>query len=315
MKVVAITGGVGGAKLALGLSKVLPPEQLTFAVNTGDDFEHLGLYICPDLDSLTYALAERNNTELGWGRADETWHFIEALTELGGTDWFKLGDRDMALHVWRTELLRTGLTLTQATARLTAAFGIRHTVLPMTDDPVSTVVHTERGERLPFQHYFVKQRCVPSVVRFSFEGIESGALNPALAGYLQACDAVVICPSNPYVSVDPILNLPLCRELVRGKLVVAISPIVGGMAIKGPAAKMMQELDVPATPLAIAEHYRDILDGIIVDETDAEYVHNIESSLEIAAIARQTIMLTLADRISLAEETVGFLRSLLTRTG
>ncbi len=302
-KILAITGGIGGAKLALGLSQLLGPEQLVFAVNTADDFEHLGLHISPDIDSLTYALAQQNNQDLGWGRQGETWQFIETLASLGGEDWFRLGDKDMALHVRRTQLLASGHSLTQATQSITQAMGITHRVLPMSDDPVRTLVHTDQGV-LPFQEYFVKQRCQPKVIDFEFQGIEDAQLNPALAAWLAQCDAVIICPSNPYVSVDPMLQLAGFKALLAPLPVVAISPIIGGLAIKGPAAKMMQELNVPTSAAAVAKHYEGLIDGFIVDKTD----ENDSKQIKIPSIVTNTIMVTLQDRVSLAEDTLRFLR-------
>ncbi|NOX49924.1 MAG: 2-phospho-L-lactate transferase [Gammaproteobacteria bacterium] len=302
-KILAITGGVGGAKLALGLSQLLGPEQLVFAVNTADDFEHLGLHISPDIDSLTYALAQQNNQDLGWGRQGETWQFIETLASLGGEDWFRLGDKDMALHVRRTQLLASGNSLTQATQSLTQAMGILHRVLPMSNDPVRTLVHTNQGV-LPFQEYFVKERCQPKVIDFEFQGIENAQLNPDLAAWLAQCDAVVICPSNPYVSVDPLLKLAGFKALLAPLPVVAISPIVGGLAIKGPAAKMMKELNIPASAAAVAKHYDGLIDGFIVDKSD----ENDSKQIEIPSIVTNTIMVTLQDRVSLAKDTLRFLR-------
>lgn len=304
-KILAITGGVGGAKLALGLAKVLNPEELLFAVNTGDDFTHFGLHIAPDIDSLTYALAEQNNQELGWGRAGETWHFIETMASLGGEDWFRLGDKDLAIHMRRTQLLEEGATLTAATAAISRAMGIQHTIAPMSDDPVRTVVHTDAGA-LAFQHYFVRERCAPAVTGFEFAGIDRANLNPLLAGWLNSCDGVIICPSNPYVSVDPLLGLPGMRSALQALPVVAVSPIVGGIAIKGPAAKMMQELDVPASAPAVARHYQGLLNGFVLDNTDADEAAHIE----VPTLTTQTIMDSLERKVQLAEACLEFLSSL-----
>lgn len=316
-KILAITGGVGGAKLALGLSKILPPDELLFAVNTGDDFEHLGLHISPDVDSLTYALAEQNNQELGWGREGETWQFIDTLRGLGGEAWFRLGDKDMALHTRRTQLLGEGASLSQATATITQAMQIAHTVAPMTDAPVRTIVHTHQGD-LAFQHYFVREQCEPAVTGFSFNGIEAASLNPIIDTWLEGCTGVVICPSNPYVSVDPLLKLQGFAERLTDLPVVAISPIVGGIAIKGPAAKMMAELDVPASASAVAEHYEThypgLLSGFVVDQTDEEEATEITNRLELPTIVTNSIMLTLQDRVDLANATLGFLRNLTDQT-
>lgn len=319
MKVLAITGGVGGAKLALGLSQVLSADECLFAVNTGDDFQHLGLTICPDIDSLTYALAQENNQELGWGRAGETWQFIETFGALGGEDWFRLGDKDMALHMRRTELMQQGRTLTEATAEIAGKLGIQHRIAPMSNDPVPTIVHTPEGD-LPFQHYFVRERCRPKVTGFTFAGADQASLNPLIADWLADCDGVVICPSNPFVSVDPMLSLPGMRDALENVPVVAISPIVGGIALKGPAAKMMRELNVPASALAVARHYGGLLDGYIIDKTDEtdtsepesrlKTVEQIHKEINIPTIVAQTIMITLEDRVSLAEEALRLLRSL-----
>lgn len=310
-RILAITGGVGGAKLALGLARVLPAADLIFAVNTGDDFEHLGLHISPDIDSLTYALAQENNQELGWGRQGETWQFIETLDALGGESWFRLGDKDMALHTRRTELIRQGATLTEATAQISRALGVTHEIVPMSDDPVRTIVHSDQGD-LAFQHYFVREQCQPAVSGFSFTGIENAALNPRIRDWLADCDGVVICPSNPYVSVDPLLQLDGFADALSDLPVVAISPIVGGLAIKGPAAKMMAELNVPASAEAVAQHYQDrypgLLSGMIIDNTDEDQQLSITDRLKIPTIVTNTIMITLQDRVDLANATLGFLR-------
>jgi LPPG:FO 2-phospho-L-lactate transferase len=304
-RILAITGGVGGAKLALGLSKVLGPEEVLFAVNTGDDFEHLGLTICPDIDSLTYALAEENNTQTGWGRQGETWHFMDALTSFGGETWFRLGDKDLALHTVRTQLLKGGATLTDATAHIASSLEIEHSIAPMSDDPVRTIVHTANGS-LPFQHYFVREKCNPAVTGFEFAGIEKARLNPRIERWLDDCAGIIICPSNPYVSVDPLLRLDGFADRLNALPVVAVSPIVGGIAIKGPAAKMMKELDVPATASAVARHYGELLDGFVLDETDATEA----AEVEVATLVTKTIMQTLEDRVDLASATLAFLNAL-----
>ncbi|MAD06702.1 MAG: 2-phospho-L-lactate transferase [Gammaproteobacteria bacterium] len=304
-KILALTGGVGGAKLALGLAQILPPEQLLFAVNTGDDFEHLGLHISPDIDSLTYALAQQNNTETGWGRAGESWNFIETLGSLGGEDWFRLGDKDLALHTVRAQMLRSGASLTEATAHIAQHMGIRHTIAPMSDDPVRTIVHCEQGD-LAFQHYFVRERCEPKVSGFSFSGIDQAHLNPLLKSWLSDCDGVIICPSNPFVSVDPLLQLDGFGEALKNLPVVAVSPIVGGIAIKGPAAKMLQEMNMPATAVAIANHYQGLIDGFVVDADDKKLIEQIN----VPTISTPSVMVTLQDRIDLAKACVDFLMTL-----
>ena len=304
-KILAITGGVGGAKLALGLSKILTPDELLFLVNTGDDFQHLGLEISPDLDSLLYALSGKNNPELGWGRANETWACISELEELGADSWFRLGDRDLALHLVRTQMLNQGATLQNVADRLSESLGIDHRIAPMSNDKISTTVNTPNG-KLAFQEYFVREQCEPAVIDFDFEGIDNSKPNPVVMSWLDECDGIIICPSNPYVSVDTILSVPKYRDAFQSKPVIAVSPIVGGLAIKGPAAKMMTELGVPPTPIAVAKHYGSLLSGFVLDQTDHEQAKDIP----IPSIVTQTIMLTLQDRIGLAEQCVRFLEEL-----
>ncbi len=304
-KILAITGGVGGAKLALGLSKILTPDELLFLVNTGDDFQHLGLEISPDLDSLLYALSGKNNPELGWGRANETWACISELEELGADSWFRLGDRDLALHLVRTQMLNQGATLQKVADRLSESLGIDHRIAPMSNDKISTTVNTPNG-KLAFQEYFVREQCEPAVIDFDFEGIENSKPNPVVMSWLDECHGIIICPSNPYVSVDTILSVPKYRDAFQSKPVIAVSPIVGGLAIKGPAAKMMKELGVPPTPIAVAKHYGSLLSGFVLDQTDHEQAKDIP----IPSIVTQTIMLTLQDRIALAEQCVRFLEEM-----
>lgn len=306
MRILALTGGVGGAKLALGLSKILSPQEVAFAVNTGDDFVHLGLHISPDIDSLTYALAEQNNTELGWGRAGETWQCIETMEALGGASWFRLGDKDLALHLHRSELMRGGATLTQATEQICQAMNITHQVLPMSDDPVATIVHSDQGP-LAFQHYFVREQCAPKVTGFEFTGVADAQINAKLALWLEQCDGVIICPSNPFVSVDPLLALPGMRERLAALPIIAVSPIVGGIAIKGPAAKMMAELDMPASAAAVARHYEGLIDGFVLDDTDAQQ----SSEITPPTLVCNTVMDSLQTRIRLAQDCVAFLKTLL----
>ncbi|MFP6681916.1 MAG: 2-phospho-L-lactate transferase [Gammaproteobacteria bacterium] len=311
-KYIAITGGVGGAKLCLGFAHLLTSEQMAFVVNTGDDFNHLGLHISPDLDTLMYTLGRLSNPDMGWGREHETWSFIAALKQLGGDSWFNLGDADLATHVMRTEMLAAESTLTEVTATLSRQLGIEHQLVPMSDDPVRTIVHTETGA-LAFQHYFVRERCVPAVTGFEFDGTEEAALSPQIHAWLDDPDlaGVVICPSNPFVSIDPILAIQEFAEWLRASPVpvVAVSPIVRGEAIKGPTAKMMKELSMPTTADAIAEHYQDFIDGFIIDQQDASLADRI-AALNIETIAVQTVMVTLADRIELARTAIDFLRRL-----
>ena len=303
MTYLALTGGIGGAKLALGLAQVLRPDEVAFVVNTGDDFEHLGLHISPDLDTLTYTLAGRSNIATGWGRGDETWHFMAALEELGGETWFRLGDRDLGLHVERTRMLSAGATLTAVARHVGTALGIAHPILPMSDDPVRTVVHTAQGT-LAFQHYFVRDRCQPQVTGFDFQGAGEAAPNPSILEVLQDCRGILICPSNPFVSIDPILAVAGMRAALKAcpAPVVAVSPIVGDRAIKGPTAKMMRELDVPSTARQVALHYGDLLDGFLLDEQDASQ----HGTLPVRTAVAQSVMVTLEDRIGLARAAIEF---------
>ena len=301
-KVLALSGGVGGAKLALGLSRILATDELTIVANTADDFTHLGLHISPDLDTVMYTLAGLNNQVQGWGLAGETWSMLAAMEQLGGESWFRLGDRDIATHLRRTELLAAGKTLTEVTEELCKQLSLSNTLLPMTDDCVRTFVNTDQGE-LPFQHYFVREQCAPAVRGFSFKGLDSAKPNPAFINLLNddILQAVIICPSNPFVSVDPILKLPgVVKALKRSKaMVVAVSPIVSGMAIKGPAAKMMRELSMPVTANAVAQYYGDLLDLFVIDESDATLVKSIEQN-GISVVTTTTVMKTLEDREHLA---------------
>ena len=305
-RISAVTGGVGGAKLASGLASVLDPSDLAFAVNTGDDFEHLGLKISPDIDSLTYALAGINNTETGWGRKGESWNFLTALKELGGDTWFQLGDKDLALHLHRTSMLNEGKTLTEATEAIATKLGIRHPIIPMSDQPVSTLVNTSDGE-LSFQSYFVKEKCEPEVNGFRFRGIEHASLQEKLDQWIQECHGIIICPSNPYVSVDPFLKLNGVKERLAAIPTIAVSPIIGGKALKGPAAKMMKELGISSSAENVAEHYSAFIDGFVIDEADKESA----KSIKIPTISTNTVMLTLSDSISLAENCLGFLERFL----
>lgn len=303
-RVLALCGGVGGAKLVLGLSHIVAGEDLMVVVNTGDDFDHLGLRVCPDIDTVSYTLAGVVNPETGWGRAGETGEFMAALASLGGEDWFFLGDRDLALHVERTRRLRDGETLSDITADFACRLGVTVNIVPMSDDPVATKVATKEGE-LAFQHYFVRERCQPAVTGFRFQGIDRASPHSRIVEALQnpALEAVVICPSNPFVSIDPILALPGLREaLTRCTApVVAISPIVGGAAVKGPTAKMMAELNVAVTPAAVVTHYAGLLEGFVLDERDATWKRTIERLVPHVSIG-DTLMVNLDRKIALAEQ-------------
>lgn len=312
-QILALAGGVGGAKLAHGLAMTMEAEKLVIAVNTGDDFEHLDFYISPDLDTVMYNLAEINNTETGWGVAGETWNFMDALAGFGGETWFKLGDRDLATHVERTRRLRAGEALSDITENLCSRLGIACAVIPMSDGPVRTIVDTATGDALAFQDYFVRLACAPQVTGFRFDGADRAEPAPALARMLEgaAIGAVIICPSNPYVSIAPMLAIPAMGDFIRTRKVpvVAVSPIVGGEAIKGPAAKMMSELGVEISALGIARHYGELIDGILIDEADRALSSPIED-LGMKVLVTNTIMTGLTDKTRLAEQTVEFAQSL-----
>lgn len=272
--IVALAGGVGGGRMAAGLAAVLPPRELAIVVNTGDDFEHMGFTICPDLDSVMYAVAGVNNPQTGWGRAGETWQFMAEIKRLGAEDWFNLGDRDLVAHVLRREALRRGEPLSQVTRDLCARFGIAHAIVPMSDTPVRTRVKTKTGE-LSFQDYFVRLRCEPRVTGFRFAGARGARVPPALQRVIRSRDveAVVFCPSNPFVSIAPIRAVPAIRAWLKHRRfpVIAVSPIVGGAAVKGPAAKMMREFGMQPSTLALVRHYGDAVDHWVIDRQDAQW--------------------------------------------
>ena len=302
MNVLALSGGVGGAKLALGLARTLAATDLTIVANTGDDFTHLGLRICPDIDTVVYTLSDLADKERGWGRQNESWNFMAAFGRLGGEDWFNLGDRDLAMHVCRSLKMADGMSLTKVTDDIASTLGIGPTILPMSDDPIVTIVETPDGP-LPFQHYFVRDRCEPAVTGFRFDGIEIAKPNPQLMDVLVGgmLDTVIITPSNPFVSIDPILSVPGVRDALKVLTapIVAVSPIVGGQAIKGPAAKMMAELGLPSSATEVAKHYQGLIDGFVIDETDAAQAAAI-SALGMKVKVAQTVMRDLDDRKLLA---------------
>ena len=299
-RVLALSGGVGGAKLALGLSNIVPPGKLTVVANTGDDFEHLGLHISPDIDTLLYTLAGLDNPKTGWGRRDETWTFMEALAALGGETWFRLGDGDLAVHVERTRRLRAGEPLSHIIRDFADRLGVRASIVPMTDDRVRTRVLTAEGW-LDFQRYFVEQQCRPEVVAFSYDGAATATPHPDIIAAISRPDlrAIVICPSNPFISIEPILALPGMRKALEASTapIVAVAPIIGGKAIKGPTAKMMRELGLEVGAETVAKRYGELLDGYIVDQLDAA----LATKLPIPTIATNALMVSLADREQLAK--------------
>ena len=301
---VALSGGIGGAKLSLGLAHLLG-ERLTVIANTGDDFEHLGLAISPDVDTTLYTLADLVNPETGWGRRDETWNFMQSTAALGGPTWFNLGDKDLATHVERTRRLHSGEPLTAITARLASAFGIAARVLPMADTPVRTVVESDVGT-LAFQEYFVRDRCQPVVRHIRYDGADAARVTPQIVSALSRSDlaGIVICPSNPWLSIDPILAVPGVREALRasGAPIIAITPIVPGRALKGPTAKILAELGLSPDVRTIAEHYAGVIDGLVIDKTDEAAA----PALPLATTVTNTVMHTLADKIDLAKFCLAF---------
>jgi LPPG:FO 2-phospho-L-lactate transferase len=305
--IVALAGGVGGAKLARGLAKIAG-SNLSVIVNTGDDFDHFDLRICPDIDTVTYTLAGMANPVTGWGLEGDTWNFMAQMTALGGENWFQLGDRDLATHVLRTRLLRQGETLTAVTHRLATQLGIQAAILPMSDSSVRTRVETANGV-LDFQDYFVRLRCDVAITGLRFDGAAQAASTPQVAAALDSAEMIVFCPSNPFVSIDPILAVAGISDPLKKARVprVAVSPIIGGKAVKGPAAKMMAELGYQVSSLTVAKKYRGLIDGMMIDLEDAHLAGDIEA-LGIAVKATRTLMLTPEDSAALASETMEFAR-------
>ncbi len=305
MKIVALAGGVGGAKLAHGLAQILPPEDLTIIVNTGDDFEHLGLYICPDLDTVCYTLAGLANPETGWGRVDETWNAITNIERLGGQTWFRLGDQDLATHLERTRRLKEGQRLSEITRDFCQAWGIHHAVIPMSDNPVRTIVETDEGD-LAFQEYFVHRRCEPRVKGFRFDGADKAEPAAGALEAIQDADAIVICPSNPWVSIAPILAAPGIKSATEAKPIAAVSPIIAGQAVKGPAAKMYRELGIEPSALAVAKQYNGLVSHFVMDQIDSQLEADIRS-LKMQTLVTNTLMKTPDDRRQLAEDVLNFM--------
>jgi LPPG:FO 2-phospho-L-lactate transferase len=296
-RVTVLTGGVGGAKLVLGLCQVMPAQDVTAIVNTGDDFMHLGLAVSPDIDTLLYTLAGSANAAQGWGREGESWNFMAAVRSLRGEDWFALGDGDLALHVLRTERLRKGDALSAIIADFARAWRIAAAILPMSNDCVATQVLTDEGE-LEFQQYFVKRRCEPAVRAIRFAGAQRAGAAPGVEQALRNSHsrAILIAPSNPFLSIDPILAVPSIRlALMQTSVpVIAVSPLVAGDAVKGPTAKLMRELGLEVSAHAIAQHYGDLIDGMLIDERDPP------RPFELAHGRVDTLMKTLEDRARVA---------------
>lgn len=298
--VVLLVGGVGGAKLAYGLAQVLPPDQLSIVVNTADDFELHGLHISPDVDTVMYTLAGLANPETGWGIGGDTFAAKAALSRLGQPDWFLIGDQDLATHVTRTAMLREGRSLTEVTAHLCGRLGVEHPLLPMTDDAVATIVETPEGD-LAFQEYFVKQRWQPEVTGLRFEGAAQAGPSARVIGALEKATLIVFGPSNPLLSIDPLLALPGLRSRIAGSPAprVAVSPIIGGQAVKGPAAKIMRELDMEVSSVGVAAHYGDLLTGMVLDEEDRALSDRLEE-MGLRVAVRRTLMNTPEEKVELA---------------
>jgi LPPG:FO 2-phospho-L-lactate transferase len=304
--IIALSGGIGGAKLALGLSRVLPPEELLIVANTGDDFEHYGLTICPDTDTLLYTLAGLDNPKLGWGRADESWAFMETLALLGGADWFRLGDRDLALHVLRSHRLAAGETLSAITDDVRKRLSIGPRILPISDDPLRTQINTDQGW-LDFQDWFVRLRAEPLARAVRFAGVEQARPQPVLLEALRAKPrGIVICPSNPFISIEPILAVPGLRDAIAasGAPVVAVSPIIAGQAVKGPTARMFEALGVPPSAAAVAARYGDLLDGFVMEHGDDD------AGITPRVFYAATMMRDLADKTALARQVLTAIEAL-----
>lgn len=310
MKIVALAGGVGGAKMVYGLAKASKTLDLTIIVNTGDDFDHLGLRICPDLDTICYTLAELANPDTGWGRCDESWNFLTELRILGGEDWFRIGDKDLATHIERTERLRKGQLLSEIVQDFCDLWDIRHQVIPMSNQKVSTTVITNEFGEVSFQDYFVKKKCEPTVSGFRFEGINHAYPAPGVIDSIEKADAVVICPSNPWVSIDPILQLSEVTSKLKDKIIISISPIVEGKSIKGPAAKMYSELGIEPSALSIAEHYKDLIDAIVIDNQDYKYQKEI-TDLGIITYTTNIIMTSPEDKLNLGKDVLNYINRII----
>ena len=301
-KVLALAGGVGGAKLALGLRDILDEESLAIVVNTGDDEEFFGLHVSPDLDTVMYTLGGIANPDTGWGISGETFRSLNRLRQYGADTWFNLGDLDMATHIRRTQLLGQGNTLSEVTNSLCSSLGIAHSIFPMTDDTLRTVVITEISE-MSFQEYFVKNRCDPRVISLRFDSPSECSPSPGFVTALNESDLLVFCPSNPFLSVDPILAVPGVRKKIenfRGAR-VAVSPIVGGEAIKGPAGKILRELGHEVSCVGVAKRYVDLCDVFIIDNVDADLASTIEK-LGMRVVVTNTIMNNDQEKRTLAQE-------------
>ena len=303
MKVAVLSGGVGGARFVQGLVDVVEPSDVTVVGNVGDDLEVLGLHVSPDLDSILYALAGLNDVRRGWGRADETWRVLETVRSLGGEAWFQLGDLDLGLHLVRTQALRDGEPLSRVTQRLARALGIEPRLLPATDDRLHTWIRTPSGE-FPFQEWFVARGHRDEVDAVRFEGEESATAAPGVLEAIADADLILLAPSNPYVSIGPILAVGAIRQALAARRVpaVAVSPLIGGRAVKGPADRMLARLAGGTSPAHVAGAYSGLIDALVVDEADA---HDLEGLGEVRPIVTRTLMTDLEARRRLAEAALG----------
>lgn len=308
--ILALAGGVGGARLAHGLAQCLAPDELTIVVNTGDDFEHLGLAISPDPDTVLYTLSGLADPVRGWGQKDETWSMMAQLEALGGETWFALGDRDLAVNLERTRRLAAGEPLSAITADFAHRLGIAHAIAPMSNDRVRSHVVTDQGT-LPFQDYFVRLQCAPRVQAIEYRGAETASPSEALTAALDDPDleAVILCPSNPWLSIGPLLALPGVRARLAGCAapVIAVSPIIGGKAVKGPAAKMFAELGIEPSAMAVAQHYEGLIDGLVIDHVDRD---SFGPEPPVALYATNALMRDVADRARLGREVIAFAKSI-----
>lgn len=309
MKVVALAGGVGGAKLVFGLDRILQPGDLTVIVNTGDDFEHYGLFISPDIDTVCYHLAELNDPETGWGRIKDSFVSLNEAIKLGGPPWFKIGDRDLGIHIERTRRLKNGQKLSEITKIFCRIWKINSNIYPMSDEKVSTILSTKKNGDLPFQEYFVHLKCIPEISAIRFEGAEMAQAVPEAIHAIRDADLVIICPSNPFVSIDPILSINEISKSLYKKKIIAVSPIIQGKALKGPAAKMFTELGVESSALSVLRHYQEIIQGFVFDRLDLVREREFERE-GIIFFATNTIMQNHRIEINLAKEILDFSMSI-----
>ena len=300
-----LAGGVGASKLLVGLSRVIPPELITIVGNTGDDFKVCGLRICPDLDTVTYTLAGKVDPSRGWGVSGDDFDCLEWLQAYGAPSWFRLGDRDLATHLWRTHLLGQGVGLAEVTARIGRTWGLRSLLLPMTESYTPTRILTEQGE-LHLQEYLVREQCRPRVLQVRYPQVERSRLPPGLPEKVASASRVVVAPSNPLISIGPILAVPGMRDLLgsSGLPVTAVSPLVGGRALKGPAAKMLRELGIPASALGVARMLQGVANQFVLDRQDRALKEEI-AGLGMQVKVTNTVMTSLADKVALAEAVMG----------